>query len=141
MNIFEDRTVFSRKLKEEMLRSGYRQTDISKKTGIPISTISRYLSGEILPGVDYANRIANVFGVKPMWLFGYEDSNEEYNHHIKNCRVRENKILYEQMMNEDFGGDSETKIICLLAMQQKILLDISKSLAIIADKNEVINNE
>lgn len=73
MNIFEDRTVFSKRLKAQMLKTGNRHADLSKKTGIPISTISRYVSGEILPRIDYANRIATVLEVSPMWLFGYEE--------------------------------------------------------------------
>lgn len=74
MNIFEDKMLFSKRLKEEMSRTGIRAIDLSRKTGIPISTISRYTSGEILPRLDYANRIAIALGVKPMWLFGYEES-------------------------------------------------------------------
>ena len=82
MNVFEDKTVFSRRLREEMVRTGNRHIDIAKKTGIPISTISRYVSGEILPRIEYANRIAQVLDVEPMYLFGYE---EETNKNYKYC--------------------------------------------------------
>lgn len=74
MNVFEDKDVFRQRLVEAMADNKMRRTDISKKTGIPISTISRYVSGEILPRIDYTNRIANALNVNPMWLFGYEDS-------------------------------------------------------------------
>lgn len=74
MNVFEDKTVFSKKLKEAMTESRMKQIDVSNKTGIPISTISRYLSGEILPRIDYANRLAIALNVSPVWLFGYEES-------------------------------------------------------------------
>ena len=77
MNIFNDRTIFSKRLKEEMQRTGNRQIDISRATGIPISTISRYISGEIIPRIDYANRIAIALRVNPMWLFGYDDDEKD----------------------------------------------------------------
>lgn len=82
MSVFEDKSVFSKRFKEEMLRTGDRQIDISRKTGIPISTISRYLSGEILPRIDNAIRIAKVLRVSPMWLFGYGEADRKEENYI-----------------------------------------------------------
>ena len=74
MNIFEDKNVFRENLKKAMLSKGCRQIDLSRKTGIPVSTISRYMSGDILPKIDYTNRIALALNVNPMWLFGCEEA-------------------------------------------------------------------
>ena len=74
MNVFEDKSVFSKRLKKAMEENGMSMTDVSKKTGIPISTISRYISERMLPRIDYANRIATALNVNPSWLFGYGES-------------------------------------------------------------------
>ena len=45
---------------------------ISEKTGIPESTIGRYLKGQIRPEGDYLITLTQFFGITPDWLYGKE---------------------------------------------------------------------
>lgn len=53
----------SRKLYREMLRKGYNQQNLSEKTGIPESTISRYICEVSIPSVYKLKLIADALNV------------------------------------------------------------------------------
>lgn len=74
MSIFEDKTIFSKRLAEAMKHRGMRQKDLVKATGITPSAMSRYLSCELLPRIENTKRIADALKVDPMWLFGFDDA-------------------------------------------------------------------
>ena len=48
------------------------QADISRKTGLPRSAISMYLSGQRTPRQDKMSQICEPFDINPTWLMGYD---------------------------------------------------------------------
>lgn len=62
----------SKRLNELIEYLGITQTDIAKKTGIPKSAISMYVSGQRSPRQDRISDIAEAYGVNEAWLMGYD---------------------------------------------------------------------
>ena len=62
----------SERLKELMAYYGINQTDLCKKTGIPKSAISMYISGQRTPRQDRISDIAEAYGINEAWLMGYD---------------------------------------------------------------------
>lgn len=51
---------------------GIKQSDVAKKTGIPKSALSMYLSGKRQPRQNRLTEIADAYGVNESWLMGYD---------------------------------------------------------------------
>jgi transcriptional regulator with XRE-family HTH domain len=51
---------------------GIKQSDLSKRTGLPKSAISMYASGNRQPRQDKLTIIAETYGVDEAWLMGYD---------------------------------------------------------------------
>lgn len=62
----------SDRLKELLSYYNITQTDFCKKTYIPKSAMSMYISGERLPRQDRITDIAERFGISETWLLGYD---------------------------------------------------------------------
>ncbi len=62
----------SHRLNELLQYFGINQTDFIKKTGIPKSAVSMYLSGQRVPRQDRLSDIAEAYGVSEPWLMGYD---------------------------------------------------------------------
>lgn len=62
----------SNRLKYLMDYYNLTQAEISKKTGIPKSTLSMYISGEREPKQVRLSAIADAFCVSEVWLMGYD---------------------------------------------------------------------
>lgn len=62
----------SKRLNELIEYFGINQSDIAKKTGIPKSAISMYVSGQRSPRQDRISDIAEAYGVNEAWLMGYD---------------------------------------------------------------------
>ncbi len=62
----------SERLKELMKYYGINQTELSKRTGIPKSAISMYVSGQRSPRQDRLSDIADAYGINEAWLMGYD---------------------------------------------------------------------
>lgn len=60
------------RLNELMNYFGIKQTDLSKRTGLPKSAISMYVSGNRQPRQDKLTIIAEAYGVDEAWLMGYD---------------------------------------------------------------------
>lgn len=73
MNIFEDRTTFGKRLGEAMKVKKINSRGLSHRTGISESSISRYLSFDMIPRIDHAAKIAKALNVDPLWLFGMSE--------------------------------------------------------------------
>lgn len=60
-------------------RDKYKLTlqDVSEKTGIPSQTLNRYELGQRIPKIDTAVKIAEALRINPLWLQGYNASEEE----------------------------------------------------------------
>lgn len=50
-------------LKERMLELGFTQLELSKRSGVPQNTLSRYINGISTPKVEYLNNIADILCV------------------------------------------------------------------------------
>lgn len=59
----ENMKIISERLTELSDKMGYRQTDISVKTGIPTPTLSNYFRGYSLPSLGNIQKLADFFGV------------------------------------------------------------------------------
>ncbi len=68
---------FGDRLKQYRELTGYTLETISKKTGLPNQTLSRYELKQRVPKVDIAVDIAEKIGVNPLWMQGYDVSMEQ----------------------------------------------------------------
>ena len=50
-------------IKERMLELGFTQLELSKHSGVPQNTLSRYINGISTPKVEYLKNIADTLGV------------------------------------------------------------------------------
>lgn len=66
------------RLKKAMKENGINARELSKRSGVSESSISRYLLGQMEPRANAAARIANALHVDPVWLLGLadDDTNE-----------------------------------------------------------------
>ncbi len=65
-------TEFSKRLQKAMSVNNISQTELCKKTNIPKSAISQYISGSFKPKQTRTYIIANTLGVNPAWLMGFD---------------------------------------------------------------------
>lgn len=68
---------FKERLAYIMKKRNINQITLSKKTGIPKSAISQYLSGYFNPKRDRLDVIGAALDVSPAWLMGYEEKGEQ----------------------------------------------------------------
>lgn len=57
---------------EMMTILNIKQVDIVKRTGIPKSSLSNYLSGKRTPNQEQLSVISDPYGINPAWLMGYD---------------------------------------------------------------------
>lgn len=62
----------SQRLEELMQFYDINQNDICKKTGIPKSAMSMYVSGQRFPRQNRISDLAEAYGVSETWLMGYD---------------------------------------------------------------------
>lgn len=67
-----ERKSSAERLKELMEYFGIKQNDLSKRTGIPKSAISMYVSGDRIPRQNRISDIADTYNVNEAWLLGYD---------------------------------------------------------------------
>lgn len=78
----------SQRLKRLMEYYNITQTDICKKTNIPKSSMSMYISGEREPRQDKLTLIAEAYDVNEAWLMGYEVEMKKGNSYSDEQAVR-----------------------------------------------------
>lgn len=57
---------------ELMKKNDLKQADLCRKTGLPRSAISMYLSGRRTPRQDKLLQICTPYNINPTWLMGYD---------------------------------------------------------------------
>lgn len=77
----------SARIKEAMADADKKAADIVEATGIPKSTMSRYISGAYEPKSEAAYKIAQYLGVAEMWLLGYDVPRERTDVQKKNDAI------------------------------------------------------
>lgn len=77
MNATISYQMFRSRLTYLIEQSGKRRTEIAAETDIRPATLSRYLSGDRTPDLEYVSTLADYFHVSMDWLMGKsEESNE-----------------------------------------------------------------
>lgn len=72
-NIIEKRKMlFSQRLKKALEELNVTQTELCKRTDIPKSAMSQYVSGNFQPKQDRLYKIADSLNISPAWLMGYD---------------------------------------------------------------------
>lgn len=99
---------FSIRLKELRTKSKKTQEDIANLLHIKRSTYGEYERGKITPPVDKIEQLADIFGVKPHYLIGWDTANIENNKEesklaitLKQMREDKHKTLEE--MSDEIG--------------------------------------
>ena len=62
--------ISAKNLRAELERTGLTVSELSKKSGVSMSSISQYLSGRCAPTVPNASKLATVLGCHPLVLMG-----------------------------------------------------------------------
>lgn len=65
------KNIIGKRIKDAMIKSGLKQADIVKKTGINKGALSSYLSGKYEPKQTNIYKLAKALDVTPAWLMGY----------------------------------------------------------------------
>lgn len=55
-----------------LMKTGMRQSELCRKTGIPKSAMSQYIKGTFEPKQDRIYKIAEALGVSEAWLMGFD---------------------------------------------------------------------
>lgn len=79
-------------------------------SGLNKSTVSRYLSGAVIPRTDAIGKMATALGVSPSWVLGYDVTmdGKEINHIdlARLSKINQEKIMaYYQALIDSQGGE------------------------------------
>lgn len=77
MNATISYQMFRNRLSYLIEQSGKRRNEIAALTDIRPATLSRYLSGDRTPDLEYVAILADFFGVSIDWLMGRSDEENE----------------------------------------------------------------
>ena len=60
------------RLKEAMMLRDMSISELARVSGLNKSTVSRYLSGQVIPRSNAIGAMANALSVSPAWVLGYD---------------------------------------------------------------------
>lgn len=60
------------RLNEALALRGMNATELAYKSGLNKSSVSRYLSGQMIPRSIAIGKMATALGVSPTWVLGYD---------------------------------------------------------------------
>lgn len=106
---------FVSRLQEIMEDTGTTVTELSIKTGIGASSISRYISGRFEPKQDKLNKIAEALDVNPAWLMGEDVPKKKIDFYYNNILPLVTKkvpMLGEIACGKPIFADEEHGIYC-----------------------------
>ena len=63
----------AKRIKECLEESGMKATELADRIGVNRSAITHYTNGTSCPKHDTAQKIADVFGVDPLWIMDLSD--------------------------------------------------------------------
>lgn len=101
----------AKRLRAALDKTGLTQAELSRRTKIPKSAISQYLSGAFEPKQDRLELLAKVFGVPEAWLMGF-DVPEDMPAPITTEDTVTFPVIgdvaagYEHIMTEDWSGET-----------------------------------
>lgn len=73
-----DNDLIIERIKKAMDDNKVNAAELSRRTGLAESTISRYMAGKTYPKQNAIGAIAEALHVNPAWLLGYEVSGGSY---------------------------------------------------------------
>ena len=79
--------------------SGKSRTEIAAQTDIRPATLSRYLSGDRTPTLEYAAALADYFGVSIDWLVGKTNDTSELLH-LYNIASDDDKLIIDTVLKK-----------------------------------------
>lgn len=101
----------AKRLRAALDKTGLTQAELSRRTNIPKSAISQYLSGAFEPKQDRLELLARVFGVPEAWLMGFDVPNDmpapiTTEDTVTFPVIGEVAAGYEHIMTEDWSGET-----------------------------------
>lgn len=67
-----NKDIFAERLKEILYENNENPEGLSRRINISPSSLSRYISGKMSPKITTIQVIADIFGINPVWLMGYD---------------------------------------------------------------------
>ena len=64
--------ITARRLQEAMYDIGISSRELSQRSGVSEASVSQYVNGKNAPHNLNSKRMADVLGVNPVWLMGYD---------------------------------------------------------------------
>lgn len=99
------------RLARAMEIKGFNATELAIRSGLSTASISRYLNGIMVPKRPTAIRLAQILGVSPVWLLGFDTTTDGQPVAVDlNKLTKENKIrllAYYQALLDTQGGVHE----------------------------------
>ena len=95
---------------------GINQNDICKKTNIPKSAMSMYISGQRFPRQNRLSDIAEAYGVNETWLMGYD---------VPMIPTKEHPS-HEELNIDDFCSAKSKRLVSSIIVNAKKLNDTGK---------------
>ena len=98
------------RLNEAMRLRGMNLTELAERSGLNKSSVSRYLTGKVIPRSDAIGKMATALTVSPAWVLGYDvtmDGEEPVHIDIdKLNELNKAKIMaYYQALLDSQGGE------------------------------------
>ena len=92
----------AKRIKEAMSKTGKKQIDIVRETGIDKGALNHYLKGSYEPKRETMHKLANALNVSEMWLYGYDCNMERKTNDIVE------KVKNRMIADNDFCSIIET---------------------------------
>lgn len=96
----EKQATISQRLREALTRSGKKQADLVRETGLDRGSISSYLSGKYEPKQKAIYKMAQALNVSEAWLLGYDVPMERTEDQKKNDQLA--KLIVKMRTDNDF---------------------------------------
>lgn len=70
-----DKSVFAARVRGKRAEIGENQTELAKRVGVNVQTLSSYERGEVVPGIDKVFALAVALNTSPDYLLGWCSTN------------------------------------------------------------------
>lgn len=80
---------FAARLRAAMNDADINQTELAARAGVSKASVSQYLAGRTVPGVDYTKALADATGVSFDYLIGYGEGPKEMVSAARKIRIKD----------------------------------------------------
>ena len=109
------------RLEQAMADANMKQIDLSRKTGLSHSTISRYLSGAVEPRQTATHKLSVALNVSELWLWGYDVPKERPASQEKTDMV---SIVFDQLLRNPALLEATKQLIEMDAEKRESFLQM-----------------